>query len=123
MLTAMQLEFARNARLHRWNVKSGATGSGKTFMDVLYQIPRRIMDCHGEGLIVLLGNTRSTLARNVLDPMRSIWGEKLVGSIRADGTVTLLCTGSLQTTAATLVETDDGWRIVSNLEVSEETAR
>ena len=89
MLTTMQRDFARNARLHRWNVKSGATGSGKTFMDVLYQIPRRIMDCRGEGLIVLLGNTRSTLARNVLDPMRSIWGEKLVGSIRADGTVTL----------------------------------
>lgn len=48
---------------------------------------------------------------------------ELSGVRRADGTVTLLCTGSLQTTAATLVETDDGWRIVSNLEVSEETAR
>lgn len=48
---------------------------------------------------------------------------ELSGIRRADGTVTLICAGSRQTTAATLAETDDGWRVVSNLAVSEETAR
>ena len=57
------------------------------------------------------------------DVVKAVIVRTTKGVRRADGTVTLLCTGSLQTTAATLVETDDGWRIVSNLEVSEETAR
>lgn len=38
---------------------------------------------------MLLGNTRGTLERNILDPMREIWTPKLVGNIRADNTVTL----------------------------------
>ena len=39
------------------------------------------------------------------------------------GVVTLVCAGSDRTTAATLVETDDGWRVVSNLALAEHTAR
>lgn len=79
------MEYWRNAT-HRWNIKQGATRSGKTFLDY-YLIPKRILSCKGNGLIVLLGNTRGTLGRNILDPMRSIWGEELVGKIGSDNTV------------------------------------
>lgn len=47
------------------------------------------MACRGEGLIVLIGNTKGTLCRNILEPMRSIWGEENVGRVRGDGTVML----------------------------------
>lgn len=72
----------------RWNIKQGATRSGKTYLDY-YIIPRRIRACKGQGLILLLGNTKGTLTRNILDPMRSIWGDGLVGNIGSDNTVRL----------------------------------
>lgn len=71
---------------HRWNVKAGATGSGKTYVDMVVTIPQRIMACKGEGLIVLMGNTRGTLDRNILEPMRSIY-PGWIGQIRSDNTV------------------------------------
>lgn len=82
-----QLEYWRLAN-HRWNFKQGATRSGKTFLDY-YLIPKRILDCRGNGLIVLLGNTRGTLNRNILEPMRNIWGKELIGNIGADNTVNM----------------------------------
>lgn len=74
---------------HRWNIKTGATRSGKTFVDVLVTIPKRVLACRGEGLIVLLGNTKGTLERNILEPMRAIWGADNVGEISSDNTVQL----------------------------------
>lgn len=85
-LTKMQTEFLQNCS-HRWNVKTGATGSGKSYLDVMVTIPKRIEACRGEGLIVLFGNTRGTLARNILEPMREIWSPQLVGEIRSDNTL------------------------------------
>lgn len=82
-----QREFLKNAN-HRWNIKSGATRSGKTYLDY-YIIPKRIRACNTSGLIVLLGNTRGTLERNILEPMRNIWGEALVGKIGSNNTVKL----------------------------------
>ena len=38
---------------------------------------------------MLMGDTRGTLERNILEPMRSIWSEKLVGNIRSNNTVNL----------------------------------
>lgn len=73
----------------RWNIKSGATGSGKSFVDYAAVIPKRIMACQGVGLIVFLGNTRGTLERNILEPMRDIWGASLVGNVRSNNTVYL----------------------------------
>ena len=70
--------FAAMKEGHRWNIKTGATRSGKTYMDY-FVIPMRIRACTGSGLIVLMGNTTGTLTRNVIDPMRSIWGDALVG--------------------------------------------
>ena len=88
MLTEKQQEFLRSCS-HRWNVKIGATGSGKSFVDYAVTIPKRILACRGEGLIVLMGNTLGTLERNILQPMRDIWGS-CVGSIRrSDNTVLL----------------------------------
>ena len=88
MLAIKQEEFLRNCN-HRWNVKTGATRSGKTHLDLFAVIPKRIMACRGEGLIVLLGNTKGTLQRNILDPMRDMWGPILVGHVRSDNTMQL----------------------------------
>lgn len=79
--SAMQQAFWKGANC-RWNVKQGATRSGKTYLDY-FLIPRRIRACRGNGLIVLLGNTKSTLERNILEPMRDIWTGSLVGSINS----------------------------------------
>lgn len=80
-LSPKQKEFWNNCNC-RWNVKTGATRSGKTYLDY-YIIPKRIRACRGDGLIVLLGNTQGTIERNVLEPMRSIWGS-LVGTISSN---------------------------------------
>lgn len=87
-LTVKQKEYLLNCN-HRWNVKTGATGSGKSYLDVMVTIPQRIIKSRGEGLIVLFGNTRGTLERNILEPMREIWTPQNVGAIRADNTVSL----------------------------------
>lgn len=86
-LTEKQMEYLQNCN-HRWNVKTGATGSGKSFLDFTVTIPKRILASRGEGLLVLLGNTRGTLERNILEPMRAWWPGQ-VGIIRSDNTVEL----------------------------------
>lgn len=84
-LSSKQKEFW-NAPFHRWNIKSGATRSGKTYLDY-YMIPRRIRERAGlPGLVVLMGNTKGTLQRNVIDPMIEMYGDSLVTSIRSDNT-------------------------------------
>ena len=69
---------------HRWNVKTGATRSGKTYQDY-FLIPKRLLTVEGkEGLNVILGNTRETIRRNVLIPMQTLYGTEYVGNLRAD---------------------------------------
>jgi len=80
-LTEYQQEFLRNCS-HRWNIKTGATRSGKTYLDCAVTIPQRILAARDEGLLVMLGNTLGTLERNVLEPMRALWGAELVGVVR-----------------------------------------
>lgn len=87
-LSPMQQEYMMNAT-HRWNFKTGATRSGKTFIDILAVIPKRIMATHGSGLITIMGNTNLTVHRNVIDPMREIWGKRLVGTPSSRNTVEL----------------------------------
>jgi len=86
-LSDKQKEFWKYAT-HRWNIKQGATRSGKTYLDY-FMIPKRIRATKGEGLIVLLGNTKGTLERNILEPMRNIYGKKMVGFIGSDNKVKL----------------------------------
>lgn len=88
-LSRKQTEFIRRANC-RWNFKGGATRSGKTYLDFRWVIPMRIRDRIGkDGLVVILGVTKSTIERNVLEPMRNIYGDSLVGSISSDNTVKL----------------------------------
>lgn len=83
ILSEKQSEFWRNCN-SRWNVKTGATRSGKTYMDY-FLIPRRILAVKGEeGMNVILGNTRETIRRNVILPMQQIYGVKRVSNIRVD---------------------------------------
>ena len=71
--TEKQKAYLREAD-HRWNIKAGATRSGKTYLD-LFMIPKRIRALKDDGLIVLIGHTVGTLCRNLLDPMRELFGE------------------------------------------------
>ncbi len=80
-LTAKQKEYVKNAHA-RWNFKTGATRSGKSFVDTLVVAPARILNRRGkDGLNVFLGVTETTLERNILEPMRKIYGSKLVSGI------------------------------------------
>ena len=89
LLSPKQREFVLRAN-HRWNFKGGATRSGKTYLDFKWIIPMRIRERIGkDGLVVILGVTKSTIERNVLEPMRNIYGDELVGAISSDNTVML----------------------------------
>ena len=80
-LTSKQNEYIRNAT-HRWNIKTGAVRSGKSYVDTAYTIPARIRERIGRpGLTIIFGVSRDTIERNVLQPMREIYGSGLVGTI------------------------------------------
>jgi PBSX family phage terminase large subunit len=95
-----QLEYIRNAFLanpsngvdfkHRWNGKVGATQCGKTYVDTDYVIPCRIINRKGiRGLNFIVGVSRGTIERNVLEPMREIYGSSLIGDIGSDNIAVL----------------------------------
>ena len=87
--TIKQKEYGLNAN-HRWNVKIGAVRSGKTFQDKEDIIARRIRERIGkDGLVILIGVTKSTIERNVLRPMRDKFGSSLVGNINNENKVKL----------------------------------
>lgn len=86
LLSPKQREFVKYGT-HRWNFKGGATRSGKTYLDFRWIIPIRIRERIGkDGLTVILGVTKSTIERNVLEPMRNLYGDMLVGTISSDNT-------------------------------------
>ena len=87
-MTCKQREYRREAD-RVWNVKTGATRSGKTYGDY-FLLPRRLLNVRGlAGLNVILGSTRGTLSRNLIQPMQAIYGPTLVGNIRSDNTALL----------------------------------
>ena len=82
-LSPKQNEFIERST-HRWNLKVGAVRSGKSFVDVVYTIPARLRAGHGkDGLNVILGVSRETIERNVLQPMRELYTARLVGTINS----------------------------------------
>lgn len=82
-LSQKQNEYIRNANA-RWNLKVGAVRSGKSYVDIAYMIPARIRAVSGlSGLVVILGVSKETIERNVLQPMREIYGPALVGNINS----------------------------------------
>lgn len=81
ILSDKQNEYIRNST-HRWNIKTGAVRSGKSFVDTAYTVPYRIRERAGKpGLNVILGVSRETIERNVLQPMREIYTSALIGTI------------------------------------------
>ena len=82
-LSKKQNEYIRNAN-KRWNLKVGAVRSGKSFVDVSYIIPARLRQLKNEkGLNVIIGVSKSTIERNILQPMREIYTDSVVGTINS----------------------------------------
>ena len=82
-LTEKQAEYIRNAN-HRWNVACGAVRSGKSYCQISYCIPARLTERKGlRGLRVILGATQANIERNVLQPMRDIFGDGIATAINS----------------------------------------
>lgn len=76
-----QKEYIRESN-RRWNLKVGAVRSGKSYVDVNYIIPQRLREVSGySGLNLILGVSRETIERDVLQPMREMYTGRLVGTI------------------------------------------
>lgn len=79
--TNKQKTYIANANC-RWNIKSGAVRSGKSFVDVTAVIPMRIRERIGkDGLCFIIGVSKETIERNVLQPMRERYSSDIVGTI------------------------------------------
>jgi PBSX family phage terminase large subunit len=88
-LSEKQVEYTKQST-HRWNIKSGAVRSGKSFVDTSAVIPVRIIErLRKPGLTVILGVSRDTIERNVLQPLREIYTDKRVGTINSRNTAYL----------------------------------
>lgn len=82
-LTPKQAEYVREAH-HRWNLATGAVRSGKSHLAVQYTIPDRLLKMRSlKGLPLILGATKENIERNVLTPMRDMWGDRFVGDINS----------------------------------------
>lgn len=82
-LSKKQNEYIVNAT-HRWNIKSGAVRSGKSYVDTAFVIPFRIRErAKKAGLNVILGVSKESIERNVLQPMRELYTDKLIGTINS----------------------------------------
>lgn len=82
IISDKQKEYIKNAT-HRYNFKVGARRCGKTYLDILYMIPKRIIERKGkDGLYCIFGVSRGTIERNVLQPLREIYGKDLISNIK-----------------------------------------
>ena len=89
IISDKQKEFIRDAK-HRINLKIGARRCGKTYLDDLYVIPKRIIERKGkDGLYAIFGVSKGTIERNVLQPMREIYGKDLIGFINSQNVAKL----------------------------------
>lgn len=87
--TEKQKEFIRNAT-HRYNLKIGARRCGKTYLDILFTIPNRLLERKKlDGLNVIFGVSKGTIERNVLQPLREIYGKDLIGFINSQNIANL----------------------------------
>lgn len=77
----LQNEFICKAT-HRYNFKIGAVRSGKSFVDIAFMVPDRLRAVKDEpGLNLIMGVSKETIERNVLQPMREIYTDAIVGTI------------------------------------------
>lgn len=78
-----QNEFIRNAT-HRYNLKVGAVRSGKSYVDIAHIVPSRLRAVKDlDGLNFIIGVSKETIERNVLQPMREIYTSAIVGTINS----------------------------------------
>ncbi len=85
-LSEKQIEYINNAN-HRWNGKVGATQCGKTYVDTLFVIPNRIIERIGKkGLNFIVGVSKETITRNIIEPLQEIFGNKAVTDISSKNT-------------------------------------
>lgn len=85
-----QAEYIANAT-HRWNGKVGATQCGKTYIDTLFVIPNRIEERKGKkGLNFIVGVSKETIQRNVIEPLQEIYGSRAITDISSNNTCKIL---------------------------------
>ena len=88
-LSRKQVEYINNAN-HRWNGKVGATQCGKTYVDTLFVIPNRIIERIGKkGLNFIVGVSKETITRNIIEPLQEIYGNKAVTDISSKNVSTM----------------------------------
>ena len=84
IISDKQKVFIKNMN-HRYCLKVGARRCGKTYLDNLYTIPKRILERKGkDGLNLILGVSNGTIERNVLQPLRQLYGRELVSTINSN---------------------------------------
>ena len=89
-LTHKQKESILNAN-KTWNIKIGATRSGKTWLDFTYRIPKKTRELKDEdGLFFIMGASQANIERNILEPMRDIYGDKRIGNIQSGKSIVML---------------------------------
>lgn len=90
LFSRKQNEYILKAN-RRWNFKVGAVRSGKSFVDIAHTIPERLRAvADKDGLNVILGVSKETVERNVLQPMRQEFTEALVGTINSRN-IAMIC--------------------------------
>ena len=88
-LSEKQVEYINSAN-HRWNGKVGATQCGKTYVDTLFVIPNRIIERIGKkGLNFIVGVSKETITRNIIEPLQEIYGNKAITDISSKNTSTM----------------------------------
>lgn len=108
ILRPKQLDFIFNAN-KTYNLKVGATGSGKTFLDYFLMIPTRLMNLKGNGKIFFIGNSQSSILRNVIDPLRDIHGDDKVSHVKSNNELemfgkTVTVVGAAKSTGAVALQ-------------------
>ena len=89
-LSEKQAEYIENAN-HRWNGKVGATQCGKTYVDTLFVIPDRIRERKGKkGLNFIVGVSKETIQRNIIEPLQEIYSSRAVTDISSKNTCYIL---------------------------------
>lgn len=79
-----QWEYIAKCNDHRWNIKIGAVRSGKSYVDIAFVIVKRLHEVKDkDGWNVILGVSNGTIERNVLQPMREVFGKSVVGDIKS----------------------------------------
>lgn len=89
-LSEKQAEYINKAN-KRWNGKVGATQCGKTYVDTLFVIPNRIIERKGKsGLNFIVGVSRETITRNIIEPLQELFGSKAVTNISTNNIAYIL---------------------------------